>query len=304
MPTLLLCTLVFFPATVGAGEPLQKKVLILGIDGCRPDAIPAALEAFNLHALIKEGAFSDRTDVLGPRKTGADTITGPGWAAVLTGVWADRHGVRDNFFRDTNFKEYPTFFERLKEARPDAITAALVTWKPFREHYFPGRLGCQLLLDGDKVGYEEGDRQVTLAAEKLFEKKNLDAVFLYFGTVDITGHGYHFHPKSPKYTKSLEVVDAQIGRVLKALRNRPTFAKEDWLVMVCTDHGGRMREHSQGEKTAEIRTGFLILHGPSVKKGKIDGMIYNVDVAVTALTHLEVPIRAEWKLDGRAVGLK
>jgi hypothetical protein len=41
-----------------------------------------------------------------------------------------------------------------------------------------------------------------------------------------------------------------------------------------------------------------------IDKGPIKGKMYNVDVAVTALTHLGVPIQAEWKLDGKAVGLK
>jgi predicted AlkP superfamily pyrophosphatase or phosphodiesterase len=224
-----------------AAEAPVKKVLLIGIDGCRPDAIEAAKEATNLHTLVREGAFSDAADVLGDRKTEADTSTGPGWSTALTGVWADKHGVTDNTFRKHNLKQYPSFFTRLREVRPQAKTAALVTWIPFQEHLFTARDGCVLLLDGDKKGYEEGDRQVTKAAEKLLTEGDADAVFVYFGAVDITGHGYGFHPRSPKYTKSLEVVDEQIGRILKALKNRPTYAKEDWLIIVCTDHGGRHR---------------------------------------------------------------
>jgi predicted AlkP superfamily pyrophosphatase or phosphodiesterase len=299
---LLLLALCAAPAQ--AEEGAAKKVLIIGIDGCRPDAIPAALEAVNLHALIKEGAFSDKTDVLGDRKTGADTATGPGWASALTGVWADRHGVRDNTIRGAKFDKYPTFFRRLKEARPDAVTVELVTWMQFKEHFFGESDGCKLVLDGDKKGYLEGDKAVAEQAVKMLGETKLDAMFVYFGNVDSAGHGYGFHPKAPRYTKEIETVDGYVGQVLKALRARPTYAKEDWLIIVCTDHGGKQRGHGAGQDEPEVRTGFLILHGPGVKPGAIEGKTFNVDVAATALTHLGVEIKPEWKLDGRAVGLK
>jgi predicted AlkP superfamily pyrophosphatase or phosphodiesterase len=303
-PVTALVVLTLSSLPVQGQAPVAKKVLLIGIDGCRPDAILAAQEAFTLKALIQDGAFSPQTDVLGERPTGAATLTGPGWSSVLTGVWADKHGVKDNLFRDSHFQEYPSFFLRLKQARPKAVTAALVSWKPFGEYVFSGPEGCRLVVDGDKHGYGEGDRQVTQAAEQLLAEQNPDALFVYFGEVDSTGHGYGFHPKAPKYTRSIEIVDSQIERILKALRQRPSYAAEDWLILVCTDHGGKGKEHGLGEKEPEIRTGFLILHGPSVLKGKIAGKTFNVDVAVTALTHLGVPIQAQWKLDGRVVGLK
>ena len=46
-----------------------------------------------------------------------------------------------------------------------------------------------------------------------------------------------------------------------------------------------------------MRTGFMILNGPSVVKGPIEGKLGNVDVAVTALAHLGVAAKPEWKLD-------
>src|SRR4051812_20813467 len=73
------------------GAARAKKVLIIGIDGCRPDALRAA-KAPNLEALIRDGAYS------GKAQTGDATISGPGWSSMLTGVWRAKHGVRDNRF--------------------------------------------------------------------------------------------------------------------------------------------------------------------------------------------------------------
>lgn len=286
-----------------AAADKPKKVLFIGIDGCRLDAIEYS-QAKALKELIAEGAYSRECDVLGDRKTKADTSTGPGWSSGLTGVWADRHGVVDNAFRDHRLHEHPTFFARLKEARPAARVEVFVTWVPFRDHVFAGVEGCHLLCDGDKLGYEAGDRLVAAAARKALADTDPDAVFAYFGNTDSAGHGYGFHPRSPKYTNAIETVDGYVAQILKALRGRKTYPDEDWLVIVCTDHGGKGRGHSLGEKEPEIRTGFLILHGPSVVTGEIAGKTFNVDVAATALSHLGVRAKAEWKLDGKVVGLK
>src|SRR5262249_37199659 len=139
---------------------------------------------------------------------------------------------------------------------------------------------------------------------RVLSTENPDALFVFFGNVDSTGHGWHFHPASPKYVAAIETVDGQIQRVLTALKARKNLAQEDLLVMVCTDHGGRWTGHTDGATVPEIRNGFLILNGPSVQPGKLKNRTANVDVAVTALTHLGVPIQAEWKLDGQVVGLR
>ena len=287
-----------------AAEPVSKRLLVIGIDGCRPDAIHAAVEATTLHTLIREGAFSNQADVLGDRNTGADTSTGPGWSSALTGVWADKHQVRNNLFLKNNLKEHPTLFHRVQSAHPEADVSLFVSWPQFHRFLFAGLKGCKLVLDGDENGYAAADHQVTAAAEKQLAQGDPRALFVYYGEVDITGHGYGFHPKSPKYTKAIEAVDVQIARVLKAMRARPAFAREDWLTIVCTDHGGRNREHGLGDKVPEIRTGFIILHGPSVTPGAIKEKTNNVDVTATALKHLGITIDPEWKLDGRPIGLK
>jgi hypothetical protein len=41
-----------------------------------------------------------------------------------------------------------------------------------------------------------------------------------------------------------------------------------------------------------------------VAPGEIYGQPAVVDVAVTALTHLDIPIDKSWNLDGKAVALK
>ena len=50
---------------------------------------------------------------------GVDTVSGPGWSSMLTGVWADKHGVHDNSFKGANYAKHPHFFHWLHQAQRD-----------------------------------------------------------------------------------------------------------------------------------------------------------------------------------------
>jgi predicted AlkP superfamily pyrophosphatase or phosphodiesterase len=272
----------------------------LGIDGCRTDALLAA-ETPHLHRLIQEGAFSQTNDVLGDRPTGADTVSGPGWSNILTGVWPDKHGVLNNEFRNPNYRQYPNVLRLLKQERPQAQVAALVNWKPLVDHVIPEADGGLLVADGEQVNYVEGDRRVTEAAIQMLTEKDPELLFVYWGQVDVAGHNHGFHPHVPEYMQALKTVDGHVGQVLDAMRRRPSYPREDWLTIVCTDHGGHGTGHGGGQNAAEVRTTFLIFHGPSITQGEIQKPTANVDIVATAFTHLGVPLRAEWKLDGRGL---
>src|SRR5436190_5093014 len=94
MRHLLLAALLLSTALSFAEEPKTKKVLFIGLDGTRFDAIEKA-KTPNLHALMNEGIYSDTCLILDDRYQKSDTVSGPGWSSILTGVWADKHGVHD-----------------------------------------------------------------------------------------------------------------------------------------------------------------------------------------------------------------
>jgi predicted AlkP superfamily pyrophosphatase or phosphodiesterase len=283
------------------GEP-AKKVLIIGIDGCRTDALKAA-RAPNLHTLIRDGTFAEKTRVLAERPTGADTVSGPGWASILTGVWADKHGVRDNRFEGANFQQFPHFFARLKQARPTAFTASYVTWEPIQRRMVTAADDSLAVPQGNEP-HRDSDARGVRKTIALLKTGNPDVVFLHLDHVDGAGHAKGFSPQVREYLQAIEQVDVWIGQILEAMRQRKTYAQEDWLTVVCTDHGGKGTGHGRGHKVPEIREVFLIVSGPSAAQAQVETPTYLVDVAATALTHLGVALDPSWKLDGRPVGLK
>jgi predicted AlkP superfamily pyrophosphatase or phosphodiesterase len=263
-----------------------KKALVIGIDGCRPDALLGA-RAPHLHCLIEHGAFS------AVAQTGDIPSSGPGWSSLLTGVWREKHGVRDNGFEGASFAEFPDLLARFKKARPDRTAVAIVHWDPIR---------TRIVRGVDKSAGHNSDAAVAADACRVLRDQSPDLLFVHFDDVDAAGHGYGFDPHGSAYLSAIERVDGHVGRLVAAIRDRRSAADEDWLVVVSTDHGGSGREH--GRNIPEHRTIFLIVSGPSAARGTIDPPPSIVDVAPTVLKHLGVYLDAAWQLDGRPVGIK
>lgn len=287
-----------------AADP-ARKVLLIGIDGTRFDAIGKA-ETPHLDALILSGIYSDRCLILGERYRRNDTISGPGWSSILCGVWADKHGVHDNSFAGAKYDAFPHLFARLKEVRPDARTVSLVTWEPIHRRIV-SQADVSINYEQKEhavADYDRYDAEATAQAVKLVGESNPDIVFLYIGQVDVAGHTHGFHPTVPEYIAAIERADKLVGKTIAAVKQRNNYANEDWLVIVTSDHGGKGTGHGSGHQTPEILNSFLIVSGNSAARGEFQEQVYLVDAPVTALAHLGVKAKEAWKLDGRAVGLK
>jgi len=114
-----------------AEEATKKNVLIIGIDGVRGDALSRS-NTPNLNRLIAKGAFTTHNRVIAENSS-TNTISGPGWSSILTGVWADKHGVQNNEFDGSNFQRYPHFFAHLKSSAQVSLTASYVSWDPINQ---------------------------------------------------------------------------------------------------------------------------------------------------------------------------
>ncbi len=471
-------------------EPLPEpervsKALVIGVDGVRPDALIAA-DTPNINKLIANGTFDPRCLILGERYRENNTVSGPGWSSILTGVWADKHGVNDNTFQGRNYEEYPHFFERIKAARPDALAVSLVSvWRPIDRfivsgadirHFFQLAGGTRLDVNvsADDVGIDtrdgqwhhllgmrrgrtvtlylngiqvasvedsaekfdlrgevyhigrdarsgeteldgelrnvriwnralsqreiealvedgdfmalpdpvlevdgplsrrkeplEGDiKKVTLAdfalgawfrttdtgrniimgnygdasdghlnlelhtdnrvrlfinpvpGHRMEREKQTDtmvtdkavgllkdtdptAVWIYLHQPDAAGHWFGFSAQSSEYMEAIENVDHHVGRIMDAVRSRPSHDLEDWVVVMTTDHGGYGRRHGGGHAIPEILHGFMLVSGDVVHNRISPRQSYIVDAVPTVLKHLGMDIDPD--LDGYPLGLE
>lgn len=293
-----------------AAAEKTRHVMVIGIDGCMPDAVQAA-KAPNLKALVAAGTvtwdgFSG--GVLGTPSR-QNTKSMPSWNSVLMGVWCDKHlSISYKKWRP-NHGKYPNMFQRLKAFKPDAKTASIVTWKEINVDY-----GMTPGADYQANGKDD-DATVGLAVAHLTET-NPDLVFVQLDQVDGAGERTGFSPKSATYMEAVEKADAQVGQLVSAVRKRKTYAAEDWLVIVVTDHGGTYRvgqdpktgketiNGSHGGDSAEERKIFVIVSGDAAVKGVVSPGPGLVVVAPTALQFLGATYKPEWDLDGKPFGLK
>jgi predicted AlkP superfamily pyrophosphatase or phosphodiesterase len=282
-------------------ETRTRKVLYLGIDGCRFDSIEKA-ETPHLDALMKNGIKSDHCLILGERYQKNDTVSGPGWSSIYCGVWADKHGVHNNTFLGSNYKEYPHFFQHVRDAMPKSRLVSYVTWTPIQKFI----VSAADVNEADEIGkdYAKSDNAAAEKVVKELAEHDPTVVVYYIGNVDETGHKFGFHPSVPQYIAAIEEADKHVGEVLAAIKARKTYDKEEWLVAVTSDHGGKGTNHSGGHKVPEILNSFLIVSGNAAKRGDFAEQVYLVDAVPTILTYLGVKIDEAWKLDGKAVGLK
>ncbi|TWT31396.1 alkaline phosphatase family protein [Blastopirellula retiformator] len=305
--SLLTLFLLTITATASAAEQenaeKEKHVLLLGIDGCRFDALQKA-KTPNLDRLMAGGVYSPSALILGDRYRKNDTVSGPGWGSINTGVWADKHNVQGNEFKEPRFDKFPHFFHYVKQAYPDAKTVSIVDWDPIAKYIVSDAdvsLSTKEPGESGAAAYAKGDEKSTAEAIRLLEELKPKAIMLYLGQVDETGHAHGFHPSVPQYVAAIEQVDSLVGQVIDAIAKR---TDEEWLIVVTSDHGGEGRGHGGGHDNPNILHSFLIVSGKGAKQGKFDKQVYIVDAVPTLLTYLRVKIDDAWRLDGRAVGLK
>ncbi len=221
-----------------------KKVLIIGIDGCRSDALQAA-ETPNLDKLIAKGIFS-------PDAINDDiTISGPSWSAILCGVWSDKHLVTNNSFNGSDYDSYPHVFKHLNDFDPNLNTVSICRWGPINDFIVQDH--------ADFKWNTSSDLEVATEAATYFAQNDPDVMFLHFDDVDHAGHGHGFAITVPEYRAAIEDVDAHVGTVIEALEQRPNYPNEDWLVLVTTDHGGIGTSH--GGSSIEEENVFIIASG-------------------------------------------
>ncbi|MFG2477181.1 alkaline phosphatase family protein [Streptomyces fagopyri] len=263
------------------------KVLVIGLDGTLLNRIKDA-DAPNLDALMAAGLTAPSSIYANPF---APTLSGPGWSTLITGVWPDKHNVKDNNFTGHRFAQYPDFLTRIETAKPSLSTYAVSSWAPITDTVFSPKVDTRVSTPS-----AEYDTGTTSRAVATLRGGNPDAVFVQLDNVDHAGHSYG--AASQQYLDAVHGVDGQVGQLVAAVKARASYANEDWLIMVTADHGHTDAGGHGGSSRPERQT-FLIATGAGTAAGSTRYDVKMPDVAASALAHLGVAIDPVWGLDGR-----
>ncbi len=245
-----------------------KKTILLGYDGYRADGLENIMnnEDSAIMQIKKEGGlyYSFSGGISGVNEQ--ETSTAQSWSAMLTGGWAGYNGV----FKYNSKKkiEAETYLTKLaKQGKPASFTTS------WREHtnttYFYDTVYA--IENGLPVTYthqidDEGTLYQVLkyvAKPEGLEKTSIedpDAIFFTFEHTDHAGHDTGFGNDSKSYVKACKDADEFGKMVLDTIRARSTYDKEDWLIIITTDHGGKKKGH--GGQSKEERTTWISCNKP------------------------------------------
>jgi len=225
---------------------------------------------------------------------------------MLSGVTPAKHGVVSNDFSTNDYASYPDFLTRIEAVRPELGTFAAVDWLPLGTDDAGGALlsdavDRKAVVDGYELGWSEADSVSVMSTVEEIRSGTSDALFVYLGAPDEISH--ETGGIGAEYRAAIAAADRHVGRLVAAVRARPTSADEEWLILVSTDHG-RTDEGDHGGDSPEESTVFLLANGPGVDPSPSPIPPSIMDVAVTALAHLGIMAEDAWGLDGRVVGLR
>lgn len=241
--------------------PQKVRVVIISIDGLRPDAIQQAPMP-NVQALAQRGAYSFSAQTIFP------PVTLPSHTSMLTGQPPEVHGVLWNDYEPARGTiTTTTIFEYAHNA--GLRTVMVVGKEKFKHLEVPGTLDAFVFATG-------GDNDVLAQAAQ----QEFDLMFVHLPNTDFFGHSTGW--MSAMYLFQLARTDERLGAFLNAL-------PEDVAVILSADHGGLGLTH--GRNIPEDMTIPWIMAGPGVKQNyAITGPVSTMDTAATALYLLGVPV--------------
>lgn len=268
IPQTMVYTLVhdFLEAPLPEGK-LEKKVLILGFDGYRFDALERLLneqESVILDVAKEGGLYISYAG--GDESSPQETSTAPGWASILTGEWSSQTQVYDN--EDVLSKQVDTF---LIEAAQKGISSAYISsWAPHFDITYQEDI-AQANAENLPISYmqtmdDDDTLQTTLhllVDPSTYEKADeLDPsiVFSIFEYSDHAGHTSGYGVDNPIYMQACKDADEAGAQLLQAVRERKGFEHEEWLLVITTDHGGNETSGHGGQSENERKTWLASNH--------------------------------------------
>lgn len=272
-------TLIPTPALTASTQSEIEHVIIITIDGMRPDAMTQA-ETPNIDKLMARGAYNPKAQTI------SLSITLPSHTSMLTGVKADKHGIQWGL----PYIGWPGL--HCSTAFSVAHDAGLSTAMVFGKE----KLNYMILPHTvDEVfGHDAHDPEVKDHALEVIEGGLPNLMFVHFPDTDRVGHAFGWMSQNQLY--AINFADAMIGEILTALENEGYL--DSTLLIITADHGGHDKGH--GDDAPIDRTIPWLAAGPGVPQGVIlYNQINTYDTAATALYALNLPIPKTW--DGKPV---
>jgi predicted AlkP superfamily pyrophosphatase or phosphodiesterase len=260
------------PTSTPTPLPIDKRVIIISIDGLRPDAIELT-PMLNLMKMMDEGAYALNARTIFP------SATLPAHASMLTGACPSKHGVNWNdYIPENGFAIGTDVFDLAHDA--GLFTAMYVGKEKLRQVTEPSSTDEFVFIN---------DRDAVITEQLIANfPQDFSLLFIHFPTTDDIGHAHGW--LSPEQLSVTWRADEALGMLLDELDARGI--RDETTLIVTADHGGHDKGHGTFE--TEDMTIPWIVSGPDVVPGYIGTIVHTMDTAATAAHVLGLPIPEEW----------
>lgn len=230
------------------------KMLFIGYDGCLASMPVLHMDEENSGAkkLKDEGAAYLLYG--GGEKIGdQQTSTAPGWATELTGKWATEHGVKSN--GDVLNESTRTILYTLAEGGKK-VSFNTIWQTHFTTTYKLEKSAAE--LKGYDIEYKKHKENIEVSNAMIDEiaSGEKDVVFGILEYTDGNGHATGFSDKNKNYIKGYIEQDMKAYAMQNAVKSRATYENEDWLIIIASDHGGKLLTHG-GKSIMESTVLFI-----------------------------------------------
>ena len=264
------------PTLEGATSSSVQAVYLVVVDGLRFDVTQT--EAMPFLAKLR------RSSAWGKMRVGLPSYLRPGYERILSGASAELTGLTMN--DQTASSPVPTIFSLARTA--GRRTAAST-------HYWALELADESLRGIESglhagqiiqrayayVGEDETDSRVFANAKEFIRADRPDLTLILPASMDRVGHASG--GGSAAYRRAAKALDATLEDFYYSLPD------QDFLLIITADHGHRNAGGHGGEEREALEVP-LLLAGPSVSAGKIEGTLDQLDLAPTIAAALGLPM--------------
>ncbi len=231
----------------------KRKVLYIILDGVRGNAV-STLSPTNISLLARNAIYT--YDGLTDHQT-TPTTNATAWANMTTGVNDVKHKITSENFAGGDLSSYPTLFTRLKASNPNYRTVSIASSAAFNTN---------LAVDATDKQTLPTDLAVKDALINELKTKDADLILAQFHNPETEGAANGYETTNTAYTAAITTLDGYIGNVMNELKARPSFSKENWLVVIASNKGGEVASapgsSDLGVYGDQTRNNFIIYYNP------------------------------------------
>lgn len=255
----------------------MKKVILISIDGMRPDGLRACGNPY-LGVLESECTYSYTGSSMTP------SVTFPCHFSMTHSVTPQRHGILTNTYLP-EVRPVTGLFEKIRNA--SGSCAMFYGWEPLRDIARPGSLRFATYIHS--YAMESTDTVLTDEALRVIGENKPDFAFLYLVETDEKG-GHDNGWMSAEYLRRISIAIDNVKRVIDAFG-------DEYAVIIMADHGGHDRSH--GTTLPEDMTIPFFFFGKEFARGNTVSGLSLLDIAPTIASIMGIESEMEW--EGRSI---